>query len=118
MQAFRDLKVWNKAHEFTLDVYKQSAAFPRDEIYGLTSQLRRSAMSIAANIAEGCGRNGSNELRHFLEIAMGSASEVEYHLLLARDLGFLRNENHATLDDRICEIKRMLSALIKKLSVK
>ena len=95
MQAFRDLKVWDKAHQLTLEIYRQSGAFPRDELYGLTSQLRRSATSIAANIAEGCGRNGPNELRHFLEIAMGSASEVEYHLLLARDLGFMTRKTIA-----------------------
>lgn len=115
MQNFRDLKVWEKAHRLTLDVYRATVNFPREELYGLTSQLRRATASIPANIAEGCGRNTSNELRRFLEIAMGSASEVEYHLLLARDLGLLKPELHSTLNDHTCEIKRMLAAFINKL---
>ena len=89
MQSFRNLKVWEKAHALTLDIYRASESFPRSEIYGLTSQLRRSSASIGANIAEGCGRRGDLELGRFVQIAMGSASEVEYHLLLARDLAFL-----------------------------
>ena len=113
MQDFRELKVWQKAHELTLSVYKTTRSFPRDELYGLTSQLRRATVSIPANIAEGCGRSGGKELRRFLDIAMGSASEVQYHLLLARDLEFL--ENWQPLNDHITEIKRMLAALIKKL---
>ena len=115
MQNFRDLKVWEQAHRLTLDVYRATVNFPREELYGLTSQLRRATASIPANIAEGCGRNTSNELRRFLEIAMGSASEVEYHLVLAHDLGFLKPELHSTLNDHTCEIKRMLSAFINKL---
>ena len=86
MQDFRDLKVWQKSHQLTLEVYRSTATFPREELYGLTSQIRRASSSIPANIAEGCGRNSPNELRRFLEIAMGAASELEYHLLLARDL--------------------------------
>lgn len=115
MQNFHDLKVWEKAHQLTLDVYKATRDFPREELYGLTSQVRRATSSIPANIAEGCGRNTGNELRRFLEIAMGSASEVEYHLLLARDLGFLTPDVHGELNSRTCEIKRMLSAFIQKL---
>lgn len=115
MQNFRDLKVWQKAHALTLDIYKATRNFPREELYGLTSQLRRAASSIPANIAEGCGRNTGSELRRFLEISMGSASEVEYHLLLARDLGMLPTEQHRQLNDRTCEIKRMLAAFINKL---
>ena len=82
MKSFRDLQVWEKAHRLTLAVYSSTMEFPRDEQYGLTSQIRRASSSIAANIAEGCGRSGDGELRRFLEIAMGSASELEYHLLL------------------------------------
>src|SRR3990170_6872922 len=89
MKDFRELKVWEKAHRLTLMVYKATAAFPRDELYGLTGQIRRSCASIPANIAEGCGRSGDSELARFLQIAMGSASELEYHLLLGRDLGLL-----------------------------
>jgi four helix bundle protein len=90
LQSFRNLKVWEKAHVLTLDVYKSSKSFPRDEIYGLTSQMRRSSASIGANIAEGCCRKGDSELGRFLQIAMGSASELEYHLLLAHDLEVLK----------------------------
>jgi four helix bundle protein len=115
VQNFRDLKVWEKSHALTLDVYKATRNFPSDERFGLTSQVRRAASSIPANIAEGCGRNTGPELRRFLEIAMGSASEVEYHLLLARDLSLLPNEIHERLNDQTCEVKRMLAAFIIKL---
>ena len=84
VKDFRELKVWQKAHQLTLTVYQLTAAFPREELYGLTSQLRRSCSSIPANLAEGCGRNGDAEFARFCSIAMGSASEVEYHLLLAQ----------------------------------
>ena len=115
MQDFRDLKVWERAHELTLEVYKVSRDFPSDERFGLTSQLRRATASIPANIAEGCGRNTGPELRRFLEIAMGSASEVEYHLILAKDLSLLQTDLHLAMNDRVCEVKRMLAAFIKKL---
>ncbi len=115
MQDFHDLKVWEKAHQLTLDVYKATRDFPREEQFGLTSQLRRAASSIPANIAEGCGRNTGPELRRFLEIAMGSASEVEYHILLARDLSMLPLASHQQLNEQTCEVKRMLAAFIVKL---
>ena len=115
MRSFKTLTVWEKAHQLTLLIYKATSNFPSDERFGLTSQLRRSCSSIAANIAEGCGRGSDNELRRFLEIAMGSASETEYHLLLARDLGHLKQQQHAELDEAICEVKRMLASFIKKL---
>jgi len=82
LQSFKNLKVWEKAHVLTLDVYKSSKSFPRDEVYGLTSQMQRSAASIGANIAEGSCTKGDCEFGRFLQIAMGSASELEYHLLL------------------------------------
>ena len=91
MQNFKSLKVWEKSHELTLAVYKATTNFPKDELYGLTSQIRRASASIPANIAEGCGRTGKAELARFLQVAMGSASELEYHLLLAHDLGLLRD---------------------------
>jgi four helix bundle protein len=115
MKGFRDLQVWQKAHSLTLAVYACTTAFPRDEQYGLTSQLRRAAASMPANIAEGCGRSGDNELRRFLEVAMGSASELEYHLLLAHDLHLLDENTYHQLDERTCEVKRMLAAFILKL---
>ena len=88
MRDFREIKVWNKAHALTLEIYKASSQFPREEIYGLTGQMRRSSSSIPANIAEGFGRGGNAELARFLQIGMGSACELEYHVLLAKDLNF------------------------------
>lgn len=115
MKSFRGLAVWEKAHRLTLAVYSATRGFPREEQYGLTSQVRRAASSIPANIAEGCGRNGDNELRRFLEIAMGSASELEYHLLLAKDLQMLDEPRYSELNEQTCEVKRMLAAFIFKL---
>ena len=114
MKDFRDLKVWEKGHELALACYAATAEFPKEEIFGLTSQIRRAASSIPANIAEGCGRRGNAELHRFLQMAMGSASELEYHLLLSRDLDFLKTENHDELHHRVTEIKRMLASLIRK----
>jgi four helix bundle protein len=112
MQDFRSLKVWGKSHELTLAVYRATARFPKDELYGLTSQIRRACASIPANIAEGCGRSGKAELGRFLQVSMGSASELEYHLLLARDLGLLKEADYTQLEGRAVELKRMLSSLI------
>jgi len=109
------LKVWEKAHVLTLDVYKSSKGFPRDEQFGLTSQMRRSSASIGANIAEGCCRKGDIELGRFLQIAMGSASELEYHLLLARDLEVMKSMDYQRLSSGVIEVKRMLASLIHKL---
>ena len=99
----------------TLLVYKATASFPREEMFGLTSQIRRSCSSIPANIAEGCGRKGDSEMARFLQIAMGSASELEYHLLLVHDLGLLKAHAFRDLSKEVVEVKRMLSAFIKKL---
>lgn len=114
MRDFRQIKVWAKAHGLTLEIYKTTATFPREELYGLTSQLRRASASIAANIAEGFGRGGNVELARFLQIGMGSAYEVEYHSLLARDLGLVNAETHRRLENQIIEVKRMLAALLAK----
>jgi four helix bundle protein len=115
VKDFRELKVWQKAHQLTLAVYRITAAFPREELYGLTSQLRRASSAIAANLAEGCGRNGDMEFARFCSMAMGSASELEYHLLLAKDLKLLKPADHQELDQRATELKRMLTALMQKL---
>ena len=116
MKDFKELKVWEKAHQLTLSVYKATVDFPRDELYGLTSQIRRSSASIPANIAEGCGRKGDAELARFLQIAMGSASELEYHLLLASDLNLLNSSDYERLANDVTEVKRMLASFIKKLN--
>ncbi len=115
MKDFRELKVWKKAHDLTLNIYRATEGLPREELYGLTSQLRRASASIPANIAEGCGRSGDTELARFLQIAMGSASELEYHLLLAHDLNFLPTPDYDRLATQTVEVKRMLTSLIKKL---
>jgi four helix bundle protein len=115
LRDFRSLKVWQKSHALVVDIYKITAVFPREEIYGLTSQIRRSASSIAANIAEGCGRGGETEFARFLQIAGGSASELEYHLLLCRDIGLLPSVEHDRLVVEVCDVKKMLATLIKKL---
>ena len=112
---FKSLKVWQKSHELTLAIYKATANFPKDELYGLTSQIRRACASVPANIAEGCGRTGKAELARFLQVAMGSASELEYHLLLAHDLGLLRDGEYKLLENQAVELKRMLSSFISKL---
>lgn len=114
MQNYKDLKVWVKAHEFTIKVYEVSKQFPREEIYSLTNQLRRAASSIPANIAEGCGRQTSGDLARHLNIALGSANEAEYFLILAKDLNYLKDDNFNSLSLSINEIKAMLIALISK----
>jgi four helix bundle protein len=115
LQSFRNLKVWEKAHGLTLDVYKLCRTFPREEIYGLTSQMRRSSASIGANIAEGTCRKGDVEFGRFVQIAMGSASELEYHLLLAKDLELLKSLDYERLAEEVIEVKRMLASLLLKL---
>ena len=115
VKDFRELKVWQKAHQLPLAVYELTATFPREELYGLTAQLRRAGSSIAANLAEGCGRNGDAELARFCSIAMGSASELEYHLLLARDLKLIKPKDYEALNQQATELKRMLTALMQKL---
>ena len=112
MKDFRDLKVWEKAHAVTLEMYRVTNSFPRDERYGLTSQIRRCSASFAANIAEGCGRRGNGEFHRFLQVASGSASELDYHLLLARDLCFLGNDQYGSIAKQLGELRRMLTALI------
>ena len=114
MQDFRNLKVWQKSHSLAVELYQVTESFPGSEIYGLTTQIRRACTSIPANIAEGCGRSSDAEFGRFLTIAMGSACELEYHLLLSRDLGFL-NSDYQKLDKGTVEIKQMLATLIKKL---
>lgn len=98
-----------------LEVYRATVGFPRSESYGLTSQMRRACVSIPANIAEGCGRSGDAELARFLQIAMGSASELEYHFLLARDLGLLCTSGYDQLTGKVTEVKRMLTSFIYRL---
>ena len=101
----------------TLDVYKATSNFPREEVYGLISQMRRCSASIAANLAEGCGKHGNNEFQRFLQIASGSASELDYHLLLSRDLEFLDSIDYDALAKELGERRRMLTCLILKVDL-
>lgn len=115
MKDFRELQIWQRSHQLTLAIYRATASFPREELYGLTSQLRRACSSISTNIAEGCGRQGDAELARFLQIAMGSASEVEYQLILGRDLEYLLLDDYTKLNNELVEIKRMVNAFLQQL---
>ncbi len=115
MKDYHQLEVWQRSHQLTLAVYAATKHFPKEELFGLTSQLRRACSSIPANLAEGCGRDSDAELKRFIDIAHGSASEAEYHLRLAMDLQYLPAAAHQPLADEIGQIKRMLGAFARKL---
>lgn len=114
MQDFKDLIVWQKSHQLTLAMYRVTTGFPKHELYGLTSQIRRATASIPANIAEGCGRGSDPDFARILQIAFGSACEVEYHLILSRDLSLLAAETYSALQSDLIGVKRMLTSLLKK----
>jgi four helix bundle protein len=109
------LNVWKKSHDLALAIYQVTRGFPNDELYGLTSQTRRACVSIPSNIAEGCGRNGDVEFGRFLQIALGSSVELEYHLLLAHELEYLNSKDYEILDGRVSEVGKMLISFIQKL---
>jgi four helix bundle protein len=115
MRNYKDLLVWEKAHKLTLAVHKITQAFPKEERFGLTSQVRRASASIAANLAEGCGRRSDGEMARYVQIAMGSGAELSYHFLLAKDLGFIESAKYEALNADVSEIMRMLSSLSGKL---
>lgn len=108
MRDFHKLVIWQRSHQLTLDVYKASKSFPNEELFGLTSQIRRAVSSIPTNIAEGCGRNSNKELAHFLQIALGSASEVEYELLLANNLGYINDTDYQALAEETIAVRKMI----------
>jgi four helix bundle protein len=114
VKDFKDLRVWSKAHAMTIGIYKTTKDFPREELFGITSQMRRAASSIGANIAEGTGRRSDGELTRYLHIARGSAAELEYHLLLARDLDLLSTGKFDLLNGQVDEVQRMLTSLIQQ----
>ena len=115
MRDFTQLEVWRKAKDLVIDVYRETSRFPAAEQYGLCSQLRRAAVSITANIAEGTGRGSDVDFARFLEMALGSASETRSHLLLAEELGYLKPEIRETVSEKTTEIGRMLNGLIETL---
>ena len=116
MRDFHQYKVWSRGHQLALSIYKETKSFPKEELFGLTSQIRRASMSIPFNIAEGCGRRSDAEFAYYLNIAAGSASEVEEELLLAYDLEFLDKESYLPLDKEVKVIKAMLSKLIDSIN--
>ena len=115
MKDYRKMKIWQRSHAFTISVYRATKSFPRDELFALTNQMRRACTSIPTNIAEGCGRDGDAELKRYLTIALGSACELDYYLLLARELSYLDEVAGQPLAIEIMEIRRMLGSFIQKL---
>ena len=118
MKDFRTLKVWEKSHTLVLAIYKVTQDFPKNELYGLTSQIQRAAVSVPTNIAEGCGKDSDAELGRYLKIAMGSSSELEYLLMLIHDLNYLTGNQYNQLQDNLVEVRKMLNAFIQKLKAK
>ncbi|MDD5459101.1 MAG: four helix bundle protein [Phycisphaerae bacterium] len=114
IRDFKELKVWQKSHDLVLEIYKATKSFPREELYSLTSQLKRAVVSVPGNIAEGAGRNGKSELKHFMTVANGSLSEAEYYVLLSLDLEYISKSGFARINEKIIEVKKMLSAYIRK----
>ncbi|MCO6461892.1 MAG: four helix bundle protein [Saprospiraceae bacterium] len=115
MKNFRDLKVWEKSHLLVTEIYKKTEYFPKEEKYGLINQIRRASVSVPTNIAEGCGRGSNADFKRFLQIAFGSASEVEYLLLLSYDLSLFELEEYTNLNGMVVEVKMMLAGLMKTL---
>ncbi|MCU0468794.1 MAG: four helix bundle protein [Arcicella sp.] len=113
MQNYKDLKVWQKSHHIVLKVYQLTNSFPKNEVYGLASQYRRSAVSVSANLVEGCGKFTSNDIANFFQIALGSLHESEYYNLLSKDLAYISEEEYKNLEEQFREVKAMLVALIK-----
>jgi four helix bundle protein len=115
VKDFREIVAWQRSHALTLEIYRLTAKFPKEEVFSLTNQMRRAASSIPANISEGCGRDGDPELKRFMNIALGSACELDYFILLAGDLGYIQSKDQTKLAAEILEIRRMLGGFIQKL---
>ena len=115
MKDFKKQVIWQRSHTLTLEIYKATKSFPKEELYGLTSQIRRAIVSVPTNIAEGCGRRTNAELANFLNIASGSASEVEYELLIVKELEYITADQYNSWTQEICEIRSMLAAYMHKL---
>ena len=118
VKTFKDLKVWQKAYDLVLEIYKATKSFPSEEKYGITSQIRRAAVAIPSNIAEGYGRRYLKQYIQFLYIAYSSGAELETQLMLAKDLNYMKGENFKGLIEKYYEVERMLMALIKALEKK
>lgn len=109
LSDYKDLEVWRRSHNFALDIYKITSKFPKEEKYGITSQLRRAALSIPANIVEGKGSSSFKKLSNFLDISRGSAQEVEYLLLFSKDLGYINQEEYNSLRQECVSILQMIT---------
>lgn len=116
MRDFKNYDIWQLSHELTLEVYKFTSLFPKGELYGLTSQIRRASLSIPTNISEGCGRNSDAEFNQFLNIALGSALETEYLLILSKDLAYLKNDVFLNMERKINVVKSKIYTLKQKLT--
>jgi four helix bundle protein len=114
MRDFQTLEAWKKGHKLVLSLYKATAEFPKEEQYGLTSQIRRAGVSVPTNIAEGCGHQSESEFARYLQLAAASATELQYHIILARDLSYLEPERYTELSRAVEEIKKMLTTFIKR----
>ena len=114
MQDFHKLMIWQRSHNLTLMTYEATKKFPKEEQFGITGQIRRAAASLPTNIAEGCGRETNADFSRFLQMAISSSTEVEYHLLLARDLGYLSDPDYQKLNNELIEVRRMLIAFTQK----
>ena len=115
MRNYKKYKVWELGHEVALEVYKFTRDFPKEETYGLVSQMRRASSSVPANVAEGCGRESDAEFKRFLIIAQGSASELEYFTILAKDLGYIKEDTFSEINDKVDKIRRSINNLINKI---
>lgn len=118
MKNFKELLIWQRSHQLVLDVYLITKSYPKDELYGLTSQIRRSSTSIPTNIAEGCGRNSDAEMSRFLIIAQGSAAELEYQIILSKDLLYISTETFEKLSLELIEIRKMINTFIQKIKLR
>lgn len=116
MQDYRKLLVWQKAHKLVIDVYMNTKNFPKDELYGVTSQFRRAVVSIAANIVEGAGRKTKPDFARFLTVSLGSTNEIEYFLILSKDLEYLKSEKYESLNNQLIEVRKMLLSLERTIS--
>ncbi len=114
MRDFRQLRIWELSHNLTLKIYRITKGFPKEELFSLTSQMRRSSSSIPTNIAEGCGRGSNSDYARFLQIAVGSSSELDYQILLAKDLEYIDNTLYAELNNEISSLQRQLVAFLQK----
>jgi four helix bundle protein len=117
MISYKELIVWQKSFDVTIEIYRVTKSFPQEELFGLTSQMRRAAVSISSNIVEGNTRGGTKEYVHFLRIAYSSAAELESQLLISKTLSLINNDDYTTISALLTEIMKMLRTIITKLSV-